>query len=53
MAAVMYLATLFILQSCWFLEFAGRKGCEGWVIILNSMFLEVFTIGCGILSGLK
>ena len=33
--------------------FAGRKGCEVGVSICDSLFLEVCTIGFGILSGLK
>ena len=33
--------------------FAGRKGCEVWVSICDSWFLEVFSIGFGILLGLK
>ena len=49
----MYLAILFILLSCYAWNSLGRKGCEVWVSISDSWFLEVFTIGFGILSGLK
>ncbi len=53
MAAIVYLAILFILLSSRCLVLLGRKGCEVWVSILNLLFLEVFTIGFGILSGMK
>jgi hypothetical protein len=51
--AVTYLAIVFIFLPFYGWSLLERKDCEVWVSILDSCWLEVLSIGFGILLGLK